>query len=165
MNVSLGVARARLVSQIRGGGLLTASQDAYAAGIAALSSDGEPGSGPAMSRLVEVRVREPVTHGNSVLVALRWEAIGPRGELFPALDANLTLVPAGQQSTTMRLAAAYRPPPDAGGAQPGPLAVNQMAAATVQEFLSRIGAAVTSSAPVAGQRPGNGHREPDAEAS
>ncbi len=94
VDVGLDAARATLDSQVRGGGLLTASQDAYAAGLAALPRDGQPGSGLAMSRLVEVKVREPVARGDSLVVAVRWEAIGPRGGLFPVLDANLTLAPA-----------------------------------------------------------------------
>jgi len=47
-------------------------------------------------------------------VALRWEAIAADGTLFIALDAGLMLVPAGNQTTALALAGAYRP-------QPGPL--------------------------------------------
>jgi hypothetical protein len=159
LDVSLDVARVRLASQVRSGSLLTASQDAYAVGFGALPGDGLPGSGLALSRLVEVKVREPVRHGDSMVAALRWEAIGPHGELFPVLDANLTLVPAGVESTMLRLAAAYRPPPDAVGARLDRPALDRVAAATVWEFVSRVGTAITSPAPATGDQ------RPDAEAS
>ncbi len=165
LDVSLDVARTRLVVEVRSGSLLTASQDAYAAGLAALPPDGLPGSGLAMSRLVEVKARESATGGDSVVVALRWEVIGPRGGLFPVLDANLTLAPAGQESTALRLAAAYRLPADAAGGRLDPLILDRVAAATVQTFLSRVGAVITSPAPVPGLELGNDHRRPDAEAS
>lgn len=46
---------------------------------------------------------------------LRREAAGPYGRLFPALDADITLTPAGQQATVLELAGAYRPPLGAAG--------------------------------------------------
>jgi hypothetical protein len=41
---------------------------------------------------------------------LRWEATGPGGRLFPALDADITLTPAGEHATLLGLAGCYRPP-------------------------------------------------------
>jgi hypothetical protein len=86
--------RARLVSLIRGGNMLTASQDAYGEGVAGLARVGPLGPGPGVSRLVEVKFRDPVTRGDSVVVA-----------------------PAGEGAAALRLAAAYRPPLGALGAR------------------------------------------------
>ena len=51
-----------------------------------------------MSRLVQVHVRDLVTREGSAVLALRREAAGPCGGLFPALDAGITLTPAGDQA-------------------------------------------------------------------
>ena len=48
--------------------------------------------------------------GDSARLALRWEASGPGGGLFPALDADITLTPAPKHSATLTLTGAYRPP-------------------------------------------------------
>jgi hypothetical protein len=170
LDVSFDVARARLVSLIRSGNLLTPSQDAYGDGVAGLARVGPLGPGLGVSRLVEAKFGAPVTRGDSVVVALRWEAIGPGGGLFPALDADLTLAPEGQEATALRLAAAYRPPLGALGAQLDRLILHRAAAATVQGFLGRVGTAITHPAGVAGPAWGNGHRgpsspPPDAEVS
>jgi hypothetical protein len=42
-----------------------------------------------MSKLVEVHFREEVTRGESAVLTLRWQATGPGGRLFPALDADI----------------------------------------------------------------------------
>ena len=171
LDISFDVARARLVSLIRGGNLLTASQDAYGDGVAGLARVGPLGPGPGVSRLVEVKFREPVTSGDSMLVAMRWEAIGPGGGLFPALDADLTLAPAGEEAAVLRLAAAYRPPLGALGAQFDRVILHRVAAATVQGFLGHIGTAIaTYPAAVTGGARVNEHqgpssRPPDAEVS
>jgi hypothetical protein len=64
-----------------------------------------------MSKLVEVLFLEVATRGESAVLALRWEATGPGGRLFPALDADMSLTPAGQHSTRLSLTGAYRPAP------------------------------------------------------
>jgi hypothetical protein len=143
LDVSFDVARDRLISLIRGGSLLTASQDAYGDGVAGLARVGPLGPGPGVSRLVEVKFREPVTHGDSVTAAMRWEAIGPSGGLFPALDADLTLAPAEGGATVLRLAAAYRPPLGALGVQLDRVILHRVASVTVHAFLRRVGTAIT----------------------
>lgn len=147
LDVSFDVARAGLVSLIRSGNLLTASRDAYRDGAAGLARVG-PGLG--VSRLVEVKFGEPVTRGDSVVVALRWEAVGPGGGLFPALDADLALAPAGEGAAVLRLAAAYRPPLGALGAQLDRVILYRVATATVQEFLGRVGTSITQRGRTAG---------------
>ena len=65
-----------------------------------------------MSKLVEVRFLEVVTRGESVVLVLRWEATGPGSGLFPVLDADISVTPAGEHFTRLSLAGIYRPPPD-----------------------------------------------------
>lgn len=145
LDVRFDVARARLVSLLRGSTLLAASQDAYSDGAAALTRPRPQGSMRAISRLVEVKFQGPAPHGNAVLVALRWEVIGPDGKLFPALDADIMLAPAGRGATLLRLDGAYRLPAGAPGGGAGQVILHRVAAITVRGFLDRIEAAITDS--------------------
>lgn len=52
---------------------------------------GPLGGVPAVSKLVEVHALDMVTRGESAMLALRWQATGPAGRLFPALDADMVL--------------------------------------------------------------------------
>lgn len=145
VDVSFGVAQARLASLLRGSTLLAASQDAYGDGAVALTQPGPQRSLQVISRLVEVKFQEPSPQANAVRVALRWEAIGPDGKLFPALDADIMLAPAGQGATLLRLAGVYRLPPGALGGRADQAIPQRVAAMTVQGFLDRIGATITDS--------------------
>ena len=170
LDVSFDVAGARLADLIRGGNVLTASQDAYGEGVAGRTRGGPPEPGLAASRLVEVKFGSPVARGDSVVVALRWEVIGPDGGLFPALDADLTLDRAGADATVLRLAGAYRPPLGALGAGPDRVILYRVAASTARGFLGCVGAAITHPASVTGPASGNGGRgrslpPPDADLS
>ena len=69
-----------------------------------------PGPVRGKSRLVNVHFRDLAAYGGSAHLALRWEAIGPGGELFPTLDADIALSPAGEHATTLTLAGVYRLP-------------------------------------------------------
>lgn len=149
VDVGFDVARTRLVRLIRGGSLLAASQDAYGEGMAGLARVGPFGPGPGVSRLVEVKFGELATRAGAVTVALRWEAIGPGGGLFPALDADLTLARDGAEAAVLRLAAAYRPPLGAVGGQLDRMVLHRVAAATVQGFLGRLAGAIARPAHVA----------------
>jgi hypothetical protein len=55
-----------------------------------------------MSRLVTVRFGDLVVHADFAVAAMRWEAAGPGGGLFPALDADIKLTRAGQDVTVSR---------------------------------------------------------------
>lgn len=170
LDVDFDAAQSRLAALIGADVLLTASQDAYGDGAVRLARVGPLGSVPGASRLVAVKFGGPVPRGDSVVVALRWEAIGPGGGLFPALDANLTLARAGAAVATLRLEGAYRPPLGALGAGLDRAVLHRVADATVQGFLGRMGAAITHLARVAGPSSGDGHQDrssppPDAEVS
>ena len=91
-----------------------------------------------MSKLAGVHVLDVATRGESAVLALRWEATGPGGRLFPALDADMSLTPAGQDSTRLSLAGAYRPPLAALGAGLDRAVVHEVADAMVQSLLARV---------------------------
>ena len=138
LDVSFNAAQARLANLTREGTLLDASQDAYGLGIIGVVRIDPLGSAPGMSRLVEVHFRDLVIHENSAVLTLRWEAIGPGGGLFPALDADITLSPAGEDATLLTLAGAYRPPLGALGARLDQAILQRVAAATIRAFLDRV---------------------------
>ena len=146
--VSFALAQARLARLVRAGGLLDASHAAYGAGLARLVLADPPGGLPQVAGLVRVHSGDLTTRGDSVHAALRWEAIAPGGEPFPALYADLTLSPAGDQATTLTLAGVYRLPPGTEGNGPGQAVVRHVATTTIQAFLDRVATAIIVPAPV-----------------
>ncbi len=138
LDVSFAAAQARLASLARGGSLLSASQAACGDGITGLARVGPLGGGPGMSRLVQVHVRDLVTREGSAVLALRREAAGPGGGLFPALDAGITLTPAGDQASLLKLAGAYRPPLRGLGAGLDRAIMHRVATATTRTFMNRV---------------------------
>jgi hypothetical protein len=90
---------------------------------------------PGMSKLVEVHL---ATRGEAAVLALRWEATGPGGRLFPALDADIWLTPAGEHSTRLSLAGVYRPPLAAVGPGLDRAVLHRVADATVRSLLARM---------------------------
>jgi hypothetical protein len=136
-------AQARLVRLARCGWLAGASGQAFGEldrGLARV------GPAPGVSRLVEVRVRELVTRGQAAVLALRWEAAGPGGGLFPVLDADITMAPYGESGTLIALAGSYRPPLGLVGAALDRVVLHRVAAATMRRFVNRIGEAVADPA-------------------
>ena len=91
-----------------------------------------------MSQLVEVHFRDVATRGEPAVLALRWEATGPDGRLFPALDADISLTPAGEHATRLSLAGVYRPPLAALGAGLDRAVFHKVADATVRSLLARV---------------------------
>jgi hypothetical protein len=138
VDASFDAARSRLGRLAGDGVLLGASEYAYAAGVTGLA---EAGLVAGMSRLVGVRPGDPAETGGCARLSLRWEAIGSGGALFPALDADLTLSPAGEKITVLSLAGVYRLPGDA-GAGLDPAIVRCFAAVTVRSFIARVACAL-----------------------
>ena len=103
LEVSFPAARARLADLTCGGLLGSASQQAYSDGITGLARVGPLGSVPGLSRLVQVHSRDLKAGDDSAWLPLRWEVAGPGGGLFPVLDADITLIPAGTHSATLTL--------------------------------------------------------------
>lgn len=144
--VSFAVARARLAELARGDGLLRAAYEAYGQGISRLAQDDPPDPVGATSRLAGARSGDLAADRDRdrAHIALRWEAIAADGALFPVLDADLALTPAGERATTLDLAGVYRPPPGAERNELDPVSLQRVAPAIIQAFLNRIAAAIGS---------------------
>jgi hypothetical protein len=142
VNVGFGVARARLANLVHDGLLVIASRDAYGEAVTGLALVGPLGSVPALSKLVQVQARDLVVGRGSAVLTLRWQATGPGGALFPVLDADIRLVPAGGRAVMLRLDGAYRPPLGIAGAGLDRAVLHRVATATVQDFLGRIAEAI-----------------------
>jgi len=134
LEVSFAVARDRLRQLAEAGTLLGTSEDAYDHGTTSLERVGVPG----LSKLVRVQVRELAWTDQSAGLAIRWEATGPGGGLFPVLDADLTLAPIGDRATILALAGAYRPPLGAMGAALDRAILHRVASATIRAFLGQV---------------------------
>lgn len=142
--VRFGVALTRLAALARGDELLRAARVAHGQGITGLARDDPPGPAPGTPGLVSVRAGDLVADDDRAHMPLRWEAIAPAGELFPVLDANLALIPAGERSTTLDLAGVYRLPPGTWGNGLDPSGLQRFVSATIQGFLGRVAAAIGS---------------------
>lgn len=142
LEVSFEHARKRLARLGLSGILTSASEDAYGEGVTELVRVGPLDSVPVTSKLVEVRFQNLLEHGDSAGLAVRWEATGPGGSLFPALDADITLMPTGEQSAMLRLTGSYRPPLGALGTVLDRAILHRLATATIRAFLNHIAAAL-----------------------
>ncbi|HLM87501.1 MAG TPA: hypothetical protein VK284_00520 [Streptosporangiaceae bacterium] len=146
LDVRFGAARARLARLARGGVLRRASDDAYRNLGAGLARVGPLEAVPGLSRLVAVRFSDMTIHEDFASVAMRWEADGPGGALFPALDADITLSPAGDDATKLMVAGVYRPPFGALGAGLDRVLLHRVAEATIRVFAQDIAAAMADPA-------------------
>jgi hypothetical protein len=151
--VSFGVATARAAELLRRRALDAASEQSYGDGITVLLRVGPLGSVSGVSRLVEARFRDLVMHGDMAVLTLRWEASGQGGGLFPALDADITLVPADADTTKLRLDGTYRPPLGAFGERLDRAILHRVATATIQSFVAQVATAITDPASVPGPDP------------
>jgi len=142
LDVGYEAARAQLASVMHGGFLRTASESAYDNGLVILIRVGPLGDVPGVSKLVRVHFRELVTRPDSTVLTLRWEATGPGGRLFPALDADITLTPSGADETRLTLTGAYRPPLAAIGSGLDRAILGRVASATIRSLLSRLAIAI-----------------------
>jgi len=145
LNVGFGVARTRLANLLHDG-LVIASREAYDEAVVGQAWAGPLGPVPG---LVHVQARDVVISEGSAALALRWQAASPGDALFPVLDADVRLVPAGDQATMLRLDGAYRPPPGTMGAGLDRAVLHQVATAAVQVFLGRIAKAIAGPATAA----------------
>jgi hypothetical protein len=140
--VSFAVASSRLDGLARGRLLDDLSERVYDGGVEYLLRVGPAGAIPGASRLVRVRFADPVYRDDTMTVALRWEATGVTGGLFPALDADILLSRDGRDRTRVTLTGAYRPPLGALGNRLDRVLLRTVAAATIRTLLTRIGAAL-----------------------
>jgi hypothetical protein len=139
LDVGFAAARRQLGRLAVDGVLLGAAEYAYNTGITGLmQATGAPGE---LSRLAGVWPGEITETAGCARLPLRWEAIGADGVLFPAMDANLTLSPAGAETTLLALAGVYRLP-DGTKAGLDPATVRCFADVTVRSFIARLACAV-----------------------
>jgi len=111
LDLGFDAVQARLATLVRGGLLPRASGGAYGHWQACLAQTGPWVTALDVGRLARVPVRDMVTRAGSATWTMRWEVTGPAGSLFPALDADITLTPAGADATVLAVCGAYRPPP------------------------------------------------------
>ena len=139
LQIGFAVARDRLRQLTEAGALLGSSEDAYDHGTIGFERVGVPG----LSKLVRVQARELAWTDRSVGLAIRWEATGPGGGLFPVLDADITMAPFGEQVTLLAVAGSYRPPLGAMGAALDRTILHRIASATIRAFLAQVAGRIT----------------------
>jgi hypothetical protein len=173
LSMSFAQSRARLAALGRGGWLSGPSERAYAEGLDGLTGTGASGAVLSASRLVRVQLLELVPREDSLVLPLRWEATGAAGQLFPVLDADLTLSPGGEERSTLTLTGAYRPPLGRADAALDRVLLGRAAAATVRSLLIQVAASLAAGqgppGPAAareqdGASPGRWPAEPEASA-
>ena len=138
-------AQAHFANLMYGTWLAEASQAAYDGALTGLLRVGP--AGPVAAKLVRVSFLDPVYRGDVLTVGMRWEATGAAGALFPVLDANITISPAGDHTARLSLAGSYRPPLGRLGAGLDRGVMHQVAAATMRSLLRNVAVALTSPAP------------------
>lgn len=142
VNAPFGAAAARLVSVINRGALQGASGIAYDAGVAAALRVGPFGDLPGFSKLVHVQFLDPIRRSATMTVALRWEAAGVTGELFPVLDADLILARYGDDQSRLAVTGSYRPPFGRAGAVLDGAIMHRIALATIRSLLANVADAI-----------------------
>jgi hypothetical protein len=133
----------RLTHFINWGALRDTSQEAFDGGLTILMRVGPFGGLPGLSKLVRVRTLQPVHRGGRTTIALRWEATGVAGELFPALDAHLTLTPTDNDRSIVELVGTYRPPLGKAGKVLDRAVMESVADATIRSFIEKTGAVLS----------------------
>ena len=144
LEVGFNAAQARLANLAHRGLLCRASENAHSWG-ADQAQVGPPGA-LGTSKLVKVQFRHLVTHEDSAVWALRWEADGTTGTLFPVLDADITLTRTGEEATVLAVSGTYRPPLGSLGAGLDRAITRLVAEATIRAFARQIGAVIVDPA-------------------
>jgi len=139
LDVGFAAARHQLGRLVSDSVLLSAAEYAYGAGITGLVETVGPAAG--MSRLAGVRAEDIADTPDGARLWLRWEAIGPDGTVYPALDAAVTLTPVGDAITSLVLAGVYRLPGQA-EAELSPAVVHCFAAVAIRGFIARLACAL-----------------------
>jgi len=130
---------------LHGNWLAETSQAACAGGAEGLLRVGP--AGPVAAKLVRVCFLDPVYRNDVMTVGLRWEAAGAAGALFPVLDANISISPAGDDTARLKLAGSYRPPLGRLGATLDRAIMHKVATATMRCLLQSMAEALVSPAP------------------
>jgi hypothetical protein len=138
LEVSFAVARERLAHLSESGVLITTSEDAYSSEATGLTRVGAMG----LSKLVRVQARELAWTDKTAGLAIRWEATGSGGGLFPVLDADIRLAPAGDHVTVLTTTGSYRPPLGSLGEALDRVILHRVAAATIRSFVAKVAAQI-----------------------
>jgi hypothetical protein len=133
----------RLTHLLNRGVLHGVSEAAFDGGLSTTARVGPRGATWGLSRLVRVRTLPPVRRAESTTIGLRWEAAGLTGDLFPVLDAELTLTPDGPTRTRVELVGSYRPPLGRAGRTLDRAVMGRVAEATIRSFLEQAAAELT----------------------
>jgi len=136
----------RLSQFMNWGALDGVSEAAYERSLETTLRVGPFGSTRGLSRLVRVNTLEPVSHDGKTTVSLRWEATGTTGDMFPVLDAELTVTPDGAERSHVELVGSYRPPLGRAGAALDRAIMAHVAEATIRSFLERVAAVLANPA-------------------
>lgn len=151
LEAEFDVATARLTQLINRGALQAPSEAAYEEGVTSLLRVGPFGDARGLSKLVRVSLMEPIRRGVTISAPLRWEATGAAGDLFPVLDADLTLTRHGTSQVRLGLTGSYRPPFGRAGAALDRVIMHRIATATIQSLLGSVADAIAD--PAAQQQP------------
>jgi hypothetical protein len=142
LDLGFDTVQARMVTLVRGGLLPRASGGAYGEWQACLAQIRPWVTALGMCRLVQVLVRDMVTHADCATWTMRWEVAGPGGSLFPALDADIKLTPAGAGASMLAVCGAYRPPTGVLGVGLDRAIMHQAAEVMIQSFTIHIRMAI-----------------------
>ncbi len=156
LGLPIGWAVAQLGSTIESGWFHEISDQAYAAGLAVLAQAVPPADVDGPPKSLRVRLSGPRERMTGVAYALRWEARGPAGGLFPALDADLSLIRVDAIRTRLAIVACYRPQP---GLQLDRPLLSRAAQMTLQSVVDGLVREIKQSVPARGQPPSVRRRE------
>ena len=147
LEVGFNAAQARLANLAHGGLLHRASESAYTWGAeSAEAAQVGPLGPPGLPKLVKVQFRNLVSHEDSAVWALRWEATGTKGAVLPVLDADITLTRTGEEATVLAVSGSYRPPLGSLGAGLDRVIMHLIAEATIRAFARQVGGAIVTPA-------------------
>ncbi len=90
-----------------------------------------------LTKTVEIQPGPTRRHGDTTLLAFTWRATGVL-PLFPELDADLEIRPAGLERTQLTLRGRYAPPGGSVGRGVDRLVLHRIAEATIHAFLADL---------------------------
>ena len=167
LDTGIDAAQDKLADLVRGGLLGRASARAYDQWQAGLVRVGLRATMLGMYKIARVRVSGMVTHGDWAVWAMRWEVAGSGGTVVPALDADIKLIPAGQDATVLAVSGVCRPPLARLAGELDPAVAQQVAQAMFEDFTSYIATDIAHAVAVSEARhdtmpepaPEAGHRD------
>ncbi|MBI1351749.1 MAG: hypothetical protein GC156_11605 [Actinomycetales bacterium] len=131
-------ARVRLFTYLRVQGLQELTEQARGEGSEQLVKAGAAG----VAKDVLVQVAQPYEASGTDVIPFRWVATGKAGVLFPELDGNLTLTPDTDETSSLELQGAYRPPLARVGGALDRLLLHRVAEATMRKFTRDVASGV-----------------------